>query len=320
MSQHLFAYCPKSVKIFPFFRMIHPEEISVGPMSDELETSVIDNRKRIMFIMRVIRGSPAATIYTPLFTLKRVTHVVGESRQIHGKTSWLKPLIILWGLMNAVAADQFGNFTYTDNGTSITITDYPTSAVGPVEIPSTIVGKPVTSIGSGAFLSCSSLTSVTMPSSVTSIGFRAFDSCSGLTSISIPDGVTSIGNYAFFDCHSLLSVTIPAGVSNIGGFTFFDCSGLTSVTISNGITSIGSNAFNSCTGLTSVTIPGSVTHIADNAFYCCTGLTSLTVPGSVISIDSEVTIVRASVSLTDRSSSSGSGILRYFFRFSRIRS
>lgn len=32
-------------------------------------------------------------------------------------------------------ADQFGNFTYTDNGTSIAITDYPTTEVGVVEIP-----------------------------------------------------------------------------------------------------------------------------------------------------------------------------------------
>ena len=41
---------------------------------------------------------------------------------------------------------------------------------------------------------------------------------------------------------------------------------------------------------------------------------------SAISTVSEVITVRASVSLTDRSSSSGSGIFLNFFRFSRMRS
>ncbi|MND05536.1 hypothetical protein D3C83_263870 [compost metagenome] len=41
---------------------------------------------------------------------------------------------------------------------------------------------------------------------------------------------------------------------------------------------------------------------------------------SVISSVGVVTTVRERVSFTDRSSSSGSGILRYFVRFSRTRS
>ena len=32
-------------------------------------------------------------------------------------------------------ADTFGDYTYTDDGTSITITGYPTNAVGAVDIP-----------------------------------------------------------------------------------------------------------------------------------------------------------------------------------------
>ncbi|MBP65471.1 MAG: hypothetical protein CL727_06880, partial [Chloroflexi bacterium] len=64
----------------------------------------------------------------------------------------------------------------------------------------------VTSIGNGAFLGCSSLTSVTIGDSVTSIENGAFDRCSNLTSVTIPDSVTTIGNGAFAGCSSLTSV------------------------------------------------------------------------------------------------------------------
>jgi hypothetical protein len=62
---------------------------------------------------------------------------------------WL--LVILACMFNGLSAATFGLFTYTDNGTFITITDYPTSATGAVEIPTMINGKPVTSIGNSAF-------------------------------------------------------------------------------------------------------------------------------------------------------------------------
>ena len=64
-----------------------------------------------------------------------------------------------------------------------------------------------TKIADYAFYSCSSLTSITIPSSVTSIGEYAFQNCSNLTSIEIPSSVTSIGNYAFSNYSALETVT-----------------------------------------------------------------------------------------------------------------
>ena len=55
----------------------------------------------------------------------------------------------------------------------------------------------VTSIGKGAFYSCTGLTSFTIPTSVKSIGAYAFYDCTGMPSIMIPDSVKSIGSGAF---------------------------------------------------------------------------------------------------------------------------
>ena len=143
----------------------------------------------------------------------------------------------------------------------------------------------VISIGSDAFVGCTSLTSVTIPNSVTSIGGSAFSGCTNLTSITIPDSVTSIGSYAFEDCTSLTSVTIGNSVTSIGGSAFSGCTSLTSITIPDSVTSIGDYAFYECTSLKSVTIPDSVTSIGHNAFYGCYFTSENFVNNSNVEID-----------------------------------
>ena len=164
------------------------------------------------------------------------------------------------------------------------------SNYGSVVIPASVTCNgaeySVTSIGGGAFFSCSGLTSVTIPNSVTSIGDKAFFYCSGLTSVTIGNSVTSIGEYAFYYCSGLTSVKIPNSVTSIGGCAFMICSGLTSVTIGNSVTSIGNGAFRHCSGLTSVTIPNSVTSIGYSAFSDCISLTSVTIGSGMKSIGS----------------------------------
>ena len=127
-------------------------------------------------------------------------------------------------------------------------------------------------IGDYAFSGCSSLTSLTLPSSVTSIGGHAFEKCSGLTSLTIPSGVTTIDYYAFADCRGLTSLTLPSSVTSIGGHAFAWCSGLTSLTLHSSVTSIGDYAFAWCSGLTSLPLPSSVTEIDWSAFERCNNL------------------------------------------------
>ena len=199
-------------------------------------------------------------------------------------------------------------WTYDIAGDKARIDSVTPEPTGAVTIPSMLGGKPVTSIGKGAFYGCTNMTSVSIPASVSKIGQSAFSRCSGLESVTIPqrvcsstmktifpdayhsitnvvisDGVTKIGASAFSGCSGLLSVAIPGSVTSIGWSAFSGCSSLTSVAIPDGLKEIESSTFKDCSSLTSVTIPASVTKIGPSAFSKCSGLESVTIPQCVCS-------------------------------------
>ncbi|MCU0858096.1 MAG: leucine-rich repeat domain-containing protein, partial [Pontiellaceae bacterium] len=197
---------------------------------------------------------------------------------------------LLFVLVFPVAVNA-GDFLYTTNSGTITITGY-TGSGGDVVIPDTINDLPVTRIGYRAFYNRTSLTGITMPVGLTNIDYEAFANCSGLTGITLPAALTGIGYYAFDNCRGLKGgLMIPSGVTNIGYRAFRNCSGLTgSLTLPVALTGIGCEAFYNCYGLTGgLTIPAGVTYIglyeyfdmyaSYDAFFGCSALTSITVDG-----------------------------------------
>ena len=210
------------------------------------------------------------------------------------------------------------DFTYTNIDGTITITGY-TGPGGNVDIPSTIAGLPVTTIGAFSFSNCIRLKQVTIPESVVSVGNDAFYFCLGLTNVTMTASIISIGDRAFFSCWNLSGFTMPQQVASIGTSAFAFCYSLPTITIPASVTNIGAGAFTQCSGMTGINvdaynsfyssvdgvlfdksqtvilrypepragrykIPNTVRNIDGDAFTYCSGLSSVTIPGSVTNI------------------------------------
>ncbi|MCH5172120.1 MAG: leucine-rich repeat domain-containing protein, partial [Erysipelotrichales bacterium] len=179
-------------------------------------------------------------------------------------------------------------------------------------------GSKLETIGSSAFSSCSSLTSIVIPSSVTSIGNYAFSGCTKLKTVTFESGskLEAIGIYVFNDCGSLqyneygncyylgnnenpylalvkakdkdiTEVTISNNTKFIMSNAFEIYKSLTSIIIPSSVTSIGSLAFCDCTNLQTVTFESGskLETIGSYAFSGCNSLTSIVIPSSVTSIE-----------------------------------
>ena len=165
-----------------------------------------------------------------------------------------------------------------------------------------VVENGVTSIGSNAFTSCISLSSVNLPDTLLSIGDHAFANCDTLTDIALPSSLTSIGSFAFEFCASVSSIIIPEIVTEIGDNVFVGCKKLTAINVSpdniqfsdiDGILYQNQNGVctqllccPSGTNLEEVVLPNTISAISEGAFRECSRLKSITMSSTVSKIES----------------------------------
>ena len=154
----------------------------------------------------------------------------------------------------------------------------------------------ITAIGSFAFYGCTSLESVTIPSSIKTWEPFSFAKCENLKNIILTDELTNIGAYAFsetaVDCIFIpMSIKFSNNTSTdfvireinednesngkianqyVNG-AFNNCEKLSSVIFEDGIEDISFASFHNCPLLKKITIPSSVTKMK-YAFAGCTSL------------------------------------------------
>ena len=167
--------------------------------------------------------------------------------------------------------DELG-FSYQICDGMASVTGY-TGTATEIEIPTTIKGATVESIGDNVFSQRTDITKV-VAQSVTSLGYRCFYNCSNLTSIEIPKA-TSLGGYCLSYCQQLTSINLPE-VTSLGNNCFYACSKLASIELPE-VTSLGTECFYSCGTLTSINLP-KATSLGVSCFHGCIGLTSIELP------------------------------------------
>jgi len=219
-------------------------------------------------------------------------------------------------LFLALPGKAHAQFTFSTNNDALTITRYSGTATL-LEIPAATNGYPITGIGAGAFMRCSSLTNVVLPESIVTIGDSAFVSCFGLTAINFPGKLASIGATVFNGC-KLTRVILPQSVTNIGSRAFSGCSTLEQITVDGGnayycdldgvlfnrsqttliqcparrsgsyavtntVIFIAASAFTG-SALEGIDLPAGVLDLGGSAFSNATNLTNIAIPETVTNI------------------------------------
>ena len=146
----------------------------------------------------------------------------------------------------SASAESFGDYEFSVYDGEAWITGYTGSGTD-VEIPSEIIGYPVTAIASESFMGCSQLENVTIPDSVVWIGSRAF----GGAEISVDfDDPQYEFNAALYDILYQENGPLPEGYGHYtafdGMFRIVKNNVIKNLTLGKGLQSIHADAFSFC--------------------------------------------------------------------------
>lgn len=137
---------------------------------------------------------------------------------------------------------------------------------GELVIPASVsydgVDYTVNAIAWWSFQSRTDIRRITMPDCISSIGSSAFVNCSSLETVVWSKGLKSIGQFAFSGCSSLLTAILPEGLESIGADGFASCAAMTEISLPQTLTTIGEAAFAACDNLTSIDIPSGIKTIS----------------------------------------------------------
>jgi len=192
------------------------------------------------------------------------------------------------------------------------------------EMKSLEIQEGVTTIGTDAFMYCTSLTEISFPKSLKTIKKDAFEYAWHIQDVHIADlkawcsvefsdfpfksnydikhnlylkgklltditiDVDSISPSCFRGVKSIENVSIIGNLRTIPAYAFSECTSLKRITFPKALKYVKSYAFRRCESLSELNLPDSVENISSYAFESCTALTELYVPANIKSIGSRV--------------------------------
>lgn len=118
-------------------------------------------------------------------------------------------------------------------------------------VPSSLESVTITSdydIIDKAFINCSNLTTVNLPTTVKNIGVESFRNCKELVNFPVPTSLENIGASAFEQCEKLKQFALPASVTELSESVFSSCKALEELDITY-VTYIGKLALFNCENL-----------------------------------------------------------------------
>ena len=147
----------------------------------------------------------------------------------------------------------------------------------------------LTVLGQRAFYGCTSLESVTVPSTIKEFHNQVFYGCTALQRVELKEGMKHMGYQAFGGCTALEEVAIPSTIEGWGQLRasgimatlhdsapFIDCTSLAKVTFAEGLKTLeGFQGVRNCPLVTELDIPASVEDV-EYAFTDCSYLQKVT--------------------------------------------